>query len=489
MRNFKWLLLLAVFALVAAACGGDSEETTTAAGGATATTAATTQTTAGGATATTAGGTTETTAASMEVGADFVLEGAPTGIEGEALQGFLDVYNEQTGSNVQFVGSDGFEQQLRIEVEGGNPPQVAELPQPGSICEFAGDGLLLSLEDMGFDVTQMEENSSKFWMDLGLCDDGMHYGIPWFPNFKSIVFYHQPTFDAMGYSVPSSYEDMVSMSAQMVSDGYTPWCFGFGSGDATGWPGTDWIEDIYVRQSGGDMYAEWFKHEIPFNDPSVVAAFDKFGEIFFGDGFVLGGPDAVASIDFRDSPGPLFADNLGPNGDGPGCLMLKQGSFIANYFEQAPDYTDGEESEIGVFTFPTIDGNPGAMGGGDTMIVFKDAEPASIQAVKDWITPDWECTLASATGGGVAKYGGHGVEGVERLPGNKNVDVNCYETDTAKAFAAAVIEALDAQTFVFDASDLMPSEVGQGTFWTAMVDWSQGASSQDVTDTVEASWP
>ncbi len=277
----------------------------------------------------------------MDVGADFVLEGAPTGVEGEALQGFLDVYNKVTNSNVQFVGSDGFEQQLRIEVEGGNPPQVAELPQPGSICEFAGNGDLLSLEDMGFDVAQMETDSSKFWMNLGLCDDGKHYGIPWFPNFKSIVFYHRPTFESMGYQVPATYEDMVSLSSQMVTDGWTPWCFGFGSGDATGWPGTDWIEDIYLRQSGPDMYSEWYKHQIPFNDPSVVAAFDKFGEIFFGDGFVLGGPGAVAGIDFRDSPGPLFATNQGPNGDGPGCLMLKQGSFIANYFAQAPDYTPG----------------------------------------------------------------------------------------------------------------------------------------------------
>jgi alpha-glucoside transport system substrate-binding protein len=485
MRKFKWLLLLASFALIVAACGGDSTTTTTSGGGGGGT-ATTTTAGGGGGTATT---TTTTGGGDMTVGADFTLEGAPTGVEGEALQGFLDVYNEVTSSNVQFVGSDGFEQQLRIEVEGGNPPQVAELPQPGSICEYADKGLLLSLEDMGFDIAQMEADSSKFWMDLGVCSDGNHYGIPWFPNFKSIVFYHMPTFEAMGYQVPATYEDMVSLSAQMVSDGWTPWCFGFGSGDATGWPGTDWIEDIYVRQSGADMYTKWFKHEIPFNDPSVIAAFDKFGEIFFGDGFVLGGPDAVAGIDFRDSPGPLFATNQGPNGDGPGCLMLKQGSFIANYFEQAPDYAPGRESEIGVFTFPTIDGNVGAMGGGDTMIVFNNADPASIQAVKDWITPDWECTLASATGGGVAKYGGNGVEGVERLPGNKNVDPNCYETANAKAFAAAVIDALAANTFVFDASDLMPSEVGQGTFWTAMVDWSQGASAQQVTDTVEASWP
>ncbi len=474
MHRAKWLLLLVVFALVVAACGGGDEDTT--------------ETTSGdGGTTETTSGETEMTAA--QVGADFTLLGAPTGVEGDALSGFLDVYNEQTGSNVVFVGSDGFEDELRIQVDGGNPPEVAFTPQPASICEFADSGVLLSLEEMGFDIATMEADSSKFWMDLGVCADGNHYGIPWFPNFKSIVFYHQPTFDAMGYAVPETYADMVALSQKMVDDGYTPWCFGFESGGATGWPGTDWIEDIYVRQSGGDMYSQWFKHEIPFNDPSVVAAFDKFGEIFFGDGFVLGGPDAVAGINFNDSPAPLFDDDKGPNGDGPGCLMLKQGSFIQNVFSQAPGYTDGEESEISVFSFPTIDGNVGAMGGGDTIIVFKGAQDASIQAVKDWITPDWECTLASPGGGGVAPYGGHGVAGVERLPGNKNVNVDCYETDASKAFAKSVTEALGANTFVFDASDLMPAAVGQGSFWEAMVDWSRGTPAQEVADTVESSWP
>lgn len=444
-------VLLAVLALVAAACGdGDDGADTTEGSG-------------GGAVA------------------DFTLFGAPTGVEGDALQGFIDVYNEETGSTIQFTGSDDFESQLRIRVDGGDPPAVAFTPQPGSICEFADEGALVSLEDMGFDIAEMEANHSKFWMDLGVCEDGNHYGIPWFPNFKSIVFYHQPTFEEKGYEIPETYEDMVALSEQIVADDLTPWCFGFESGGATGWPGTDWIEDIYLRQSGGDMYSQWFKHEISFNDPSVVEAFDTFGEIFFGDGFVLGGPENVAGVNFNDSPGPLFTDP-------PGCLMLKQGSFISNVFVDQPDYEAGEESEIAVFPFPTIGGNVGALGGGDTIIVFDDA-PENVAAVKDWISPEWQCTLASPSGGGVAAHGGHGVEGVERLPGHKDVDVNCYESDSAKAFAESVTGALAANTFAFDASDLMPAEVGQGSFWEAMVNWSRGTSSQDATDAVEASWP
>ncbi len=461
MRKIKWLMLLAVLALVAAACSSDSDDTTetTAAGG---------------------DGGTETTMAA--VAADFTLFGAPTGVEGEALQGFVDVYNAQTGSTITFTGSDDFEAQLRIRVDGNDPPAVAVTPQPSSICSFADEGALVSLEDMGFDIAEMEANHSKFWMDLGLCDDGKHYGVPWFPNFKSIVFYHEPTFTAKGYEVPETWDDMLSLSQQIVDDGMTPWCFGFESGGATGWPGTDWLEDILVRESGGQVYADWFNHDIPFNDPAVVSAFNTFGELFFADGFVLGGPENVAGVAFQDSPAPLFTK---PE---PGCLMLKQGSFIANMFVDTPDFEEGDDANIKTFAFPTIDGNTGAMGGGDTIMVF-DAAPENVQAVKDWITPDWQCTLASASGGGVAPYGGHGVEGVERLPGHKDVNIDCYETDQSKAFATAVTTALGANTFVFDASDLMPPEVGQGSFWAGMVEFTRGTDIQTIVDDIEASWP
>lgn len=444
MKTTRLLAVFVVMLLVVAACGGDDE--------------------------------------TSAEGVEFTLFGAPTGVEGDALEGFVDAYNAEAGSGIQYTGSDDFESQLRIRVDGGDPPAVAFTPQPASICEFADEGALVSLEDMGFDIGDMEANHSKFWMDLGLCADGEHYGVPWFPNFKSIVFYHEPTFEAEGYDIPETWDDLVGLSAQAVADGYTPWCFGFESGGATGWPGTDWIEDILVREAGGDTYADWFNHDMPFNDPAVVSAFDTFGEIMFGEGFVLGGAENVSGVNFNDSPGPLFQDPQ------PGCLMLKQGSFISNVFKDQPEYEDGEESEIKTFAFPSIDGNVGAMGGGDTIIVF-DGSDDVVNVIKDWITPDWMCTLASESGGGVAPYGGHGVAGVERLPGHKDVDLDCYESDSAKAFAASITEALGANTFVFDASDLMPAAVGQGSFWEGMVNWSQGTASSEVADTIEASWP
>jgi alpha-glucoside transport system substrate-binding protein len=467
-----WALVLAL-ALVAAACGdGDGGDTTVADGG---TAPPGTEDGGDGTTAPPA------TGEAGEVGADFALFGAPTGEEGEAMQGFIDVYNEATGSSITFRGSTDFENELRIAVDGGNPPEVAFTPQPASICAFADDGSLVSLEEMGFDIAAMEENHSAYWMNLGMCEDGNHYGIPWFPNFKSVVFYHMPTFEEGGYEVPETYDDLVALSEQMVADGQTPWCFGYGAGGATGWAGTDWLEDIFVRMHGSEAYTDWYTHEIPFNDPMVVAAFEKYSEILHGEGFVLGGAANVPSIVVEESPGPMFSEP-------PGCAMLKQGSFAFNFFPALPEYEEGEESEIGVFAFPDIDGNTGAMGGGDTLIVFEQS-PEIVQAIQDWISPEWQCTLASANGGGVAPFGGHGVEGIERLPGNANTDPACFDSEAGQTFAEAVTTALAEDTFVFDASDLMPAEVGQQSFWQGMIDHAGGASAQEVTDAIEASWP
>jgi alpha-glucoside transport system substrate-binding protein len=484
MKKARWLfVLLLVFALVAAACSSDdSDDTTTTAadsGGETETTAA------GETTTTAAGDTTETTAADADMvdvaGTDFTLVGLPVGDEGKALEGFLNVYNAEKGTNITFTGSDDMESQVRIRVEGGDPPEMFALAQPGSICPWADDGVLASLEDMDFDIAQLEDQFGKFWMDLGLCDDGKHYGVPWFPNYKSIVFYHEPTFVAQGYAIPETWDEMMALSQQMVDDGFTPWCFGFESGGATGWAGTDWIEDIVARQSGPDVYAQWFKHEIPFNDPAVVAAFDTFGELIFSEGFVLGGAENIAGVNTNDSPGPLFDDP-------PGCLMLKQGTFARNWMVDLANYTPETAAELKVFAFPSIDGNQGAMGGGDTLIVF-NGTPENAQLIKDWITPDWQCTLASFDGGGISPYGGHGVEGVERLPANRFTDVNCLNTEENQFIAQVVWEAMGENVFVFDGGDLMPPAVGQGSFWTGMVDFTRGTSSQAVTDAVEASWP
>jgi alpha-glucoside transport system substrate-binding protein len=467
MKRTKWLMLLVVFAMIMAACSsdGDDETTTTAASGddtATETTAASGDDTA-----------TETTAAAGDdmvdvSGTEVSVFAAPTGDEGASIQATFDQYNEATGGNVTYEGSDDFEAQLRIRVDGGNPPDIAITPQPGSICVFADAGEIVALEDMGMDIAALEAAHGAYFMNLGKCADGKHYSIPTNANYKSIVWYNKPVFDAAGYTVPETWDEMVALSQQMVDDGQTPWCIGLGSDAATGWPGTDWIEDIMVRTAGADVYNQWSNHEIPFNDPAVAAAFDTFGEIMFGEGFVLGGADGVSAIDFRDAPDPMFNDP-------PSCLLHRQASFIANFF---PEPLPREDAAF--FNFPAIDTSlpPAAMGGGELAMVFNN-RPEVGAALLAYAGPEYQCIQAS----------GAGVPGIERISANANTPNDCYVTDTVKLQAEAVAAALGANGFVFDASDLMPPAVGQGSFWTGMIDWTRGTPTQDVLDSVEASWP
>ncbi|MGB8361530.1 MAG: ABC transporter substrate-binding protein [Acidimicrobiia bacterium] len=446
MKRSRWLIaLFAVLAMVVAACGGDGgEETTTTAG---------------------AGGDSYT---DVDVsGTEVSVWGAPTGDEGASIQATFDIYGAAEDATVTYTGSDSIEQDTRIAVDGGAPPDIFVTPQPGSICEFAGNGDLVSLEDMGFDIAALEAAHGAYLMGLGECD-GSHYTIPTNTNYKSIIWYNKPAFEAGGYEIPTTWDELLALSQQILDDGTTPWCIGFGSEAATGWPGTDWIEDIMVRTAGADVYNQWTSHEIPFNDPAVLHAFDLFGEIMFADGFVLGGADGVAAIDFRDAPDPMFNDP-------PSCMLHRQASFIANFFPEG--VVPGTDADF--FDFPDIDGS-GAMGGGELAMVFND-RPEVRALLAAYADVPLQCVQAAPKG--------HGVAGIERISANANTPADCYESDTVRKQAEAVAAALGNNSFVFDGSDLMPSAVGQGSFWTGMVDWSRGTPAQEVVDTVEASWP
>jgi alpha-glucoside transport system substrate-binding protein len=190
----------------------------------------------------------------------------------------------------------------------------------------------------------------------------------------------------------------------------------------------------------------------------------------FGEGFVLGGADGVSAIDFRDAPDPMFNDP-------PSCLLHRQASFIANFF---PEPLPREDAAF--FPFPTIDPSipPAAMGGGELAIVFNN-RPEVAAALAAYAGPEYQCIQASPKG--------HGVPGIERISANANTPNDCYESETVKIQAETIAAALGANAFVFDASDLMPPAVGQGTFWTGMIDWTRGTPTEEILDSIEASWP
>ena len=386
--------------------------------------------------------------------------------EAEALQEVVDgiLADADVEYDTEIEASADFEEQAKIRVEGGNPPDLAMYPQPGAVIELAKSGDAIALEDLGFDIGELEDLFGEYFMSLGEYE-GKHYGMPTNINLKSMVWYPKDDFDAAGYEVPETWDDLIALSDQIKADGSTPWCVGFESGGATGWPATDWMEDIMLRTAGPEVYDQWVTNEIPFNDDAVKTAAERFGEIMFTDGYVLGGADQTTSIAFGDAPGPMFNAP-------PGCWLHRQANFINAFF---PD-----DAEAGVdydwFPLPPID-QEGTLFAGELLVTFRNAPE-----VKDFLERFSGEEIQCAAGGTAAS---------SRISPNVNVGPDCYANDLLAGASEVLTTALEEGTGRFDASDMMPSAVGAGSFWTGMVKYLQGGPDNldSVLDEIEASWP
>ena len=398
-------------------------------------------------------------------GEQITVAGAWLSPEAEIVEEIFDIFEEMTGAEVSYVGSDSFESQIVIDIEGGSAPNIAIFPQPGLAADLASQGHLTPLADDTADWVVENYAAGQSWVDLGTYADadGMDqlFGFFFRVDVKSLVWYSPENFEDAGYEIPTTFEDLIALSDQIVADGGTPWCIGLGSGAATGWPATDWVEDMMLRTQSPATYDMWVSNEMPFNDPKVVAAIDAFGTIARNDDYVAGGAGAVASTDFRDSPAGLFASP-------PACYMHKQASFIPAFFPEGTAV--GEDADF--FYFPSYAegdlGNP-VLGAGTVAAVTNDSPGA--QALIEFLRSPEAHELWMSKGGFLTPH--------------KGVDTSVFSSDSERAMNDIL---LNATTFRFDASDLMPGGVGAGTFWTGMVDYVGGADAQAVADSIQQSW-
>ncbi len=386
------------------------------------------------------------------------------GPDAVAAEAVLAYFAEATGAKVTQAGSDSFEQQILIDTAAGSPPNLAVFPQPGLACDLASRGYLTSLGEET--ANWMAENyaAGPSWVALGSCAglEGF-YNFAYSVNVKSLVWYVPENFEDAGYDIPESMEDLKALTNQIVADGSTPWCIGVGSGGATGWPATDWVEDLLLRTQPPEVYDQWTTNEIPFDDPRIVAAIEEFGAFALNDDYVAGGAAAVASTDFRDSPDGMFASP-------PQCYMHRQASFIPAFFPE--DVVVGEDADF--FYFPAYDaldlGKP-VLGAGVLVSITDDSEAARgfIEFLK---TP-------------IAHEIWMSIETQAFLTPHLGVNPDLYHNDTLRGQGEIL---RNATTFRFDGSDLMPGGVGAGTFWTGMVDYAGGQSAQDVAAGIQKSW-
>ena len=338
-------------------------------------------------------------------------------------------------------------------------------PQPGLAADMAARGLLTPLPEGMGDFVAENYGAGESWVDLGTYADAdgndQLYGYFYNVNVKSLVWYVPENFEDAGYEVPTTMEELKALTEQIAADGEVPWCIGLGSGAATGWPATDWVEDLMLRTQSPEDYDAWTTNALPFNDPKVVAAIEDFGWFARNDAFVSGGAGAVATTDFRDSPKGMFASP-------PQCYMHRQASFVPAFFPEGIEFG----SDVDFFYFPAYAekdlGNP-VLGGGTLMAITDPSDGAN--AFMEFL----KLPLAHEVFGAQSGF----------LTPLKSVNMETYLNDALRGQAEILV---NATTFRFDGSDLMPGAVGAGSFWTGMVDYVGGKDAQAVADEIQASW-
>ena len=477
MKKHRWSIALVALALLLAACGDTGGETTTTGGDEEPTT------TAGEEPTTTAGapaGETPYTELNAAIAGDYegtsveiVAQWAPDGAEATSFDLALQPFRDATGIEVNFEPTVEYETALQVRVDGGNAPDLAQIAQPGKMQQYADAGSLINLSEW-FNVDQLTQDQVAGFVELG-SHNGDLYGVYYKTDVKSIVWYPIQGFADNGYEPPTTWEEMIALSDQIVADGNgNPWCISIESEAADGWVATDWMEDILLRTAPPEIYTQWYNHEIPFNDPEVLEAAEYMSQIWFTPDYAYGGNTYINATFIGNAQDPMF-DPAGPQ-----CWMQKQAAWIPGFWGENKDFTDPADwpnkpgEDVGFFYFPTIEeefGQP-VLGGGDMFVMFNDRP--EVRALLEYLATAESSAAWIERGGFVSP--------------NVNVPLDSYTTYPETELSTMVA---NATTFGFDASDLMPADVGAGTFWSGMVEWvaANGEGTEEIFQSIEDSWP
>ncbi|HSU01663.1 MAG TPA: ABC transporter substrate-binding protein [Nocardioides sp.] len=385
----------------------------------------------------------------------LVFDGLKAKIEEEA---------EAQGIEVNVERVDNINQLILTRIQANDPPDIAVIPQPGVIKQIVDRGKAIELTDE-IVPSDLLSDMTPGTLEAGQID-GTQYGLMISMNVKSLVFYNKQAWEEAGYEVPETLDDLAALGEQIKSDGGTPWCFGIESGTATGWPVTDWFEDLIMRYGGAETYQQWVENEVKFDSEVVRQAADYLETNVLADDSVPGGRGSIASTAFGDAEDTMWEDD-------PGCWMLKQGNFIVSADFLPQDVVDNVDERMGVFGFPPAEagGENPVLGGGDLATLLEDNEDS--RAVMEILAD--------------VDLGSEAAPASSFISPHTEFDTSLYPSELTRQIADV---AYQADPFLFDGSDLMPGEVGAGTFWKEMTAWISGQQEIDDTLTnIDASWP
>jgi alpha-glucoside transport system substrate-binding protein len=362
-----------------------------------------------------------------KVSGSVSMSGVWTGQEARSFQAVLDGFTKENPDvNVKYrpVG-DEIPTVLSTAVQGGNPPDLAAVPQPGLVRDFVDRG---ALKPIDFAKSTLDDNFSEGAVDVATVK-GKTYGVFFKAANKSTVWYNVPLFEQAGVNPPKDFDAFLEAAKTLKASGTK--AYSLGASD--GWTLTDLFENIYLRQAGPDKYDQLAEHRIPWTDQSVKDALRTMARVVGDTGNIAGGVSGALQADFPTSVTRAFKED-------PDAATVIEGDFVES---EIVDSTKSKpETDFNVFDFPAIDGSPATVvGGGDTVIMFNDS-PAARALIEYLATP--EAAEIWARRGGYSSA-------------NKNVDDSAYEDPLLRQTATAIG---DAEVFRFDLSDLQPAAFG-----------------------------
>ena len=351
-----------------------------------------------------------------------------TGAEQKTFEKVTAGFEDATGATVNYTSTgDDIATVLGTKVKGGSPPDVAILPQPGLLAQFAESG---DLKPVNADVSSaVDANYASVWKDLAT-NGGKLYGVWIDASDKSTVWYNKTQFDQAGVSAPATWDEFMT-TAKTLSDSGVQVPVSLAGAD--GWTLTDWFENVYLRSAGADMYDKLSTHDIPWTDPSVTTALQTLSDLW-SDKLLVGDPGTALQTDFTGSVTNVFSAD-------PQSAMTVEGSFVAGVITDASDFTVGDDARF--FQFPSVnDSAPSLVGGGDVAVQFTDS-PVSQAFLTYLASPDAAAEMVS-TGSFTSA--------------NMKLDSSAYPDATSKGLGEAIVQA--GENARFDMSDLAPSAFG-----------------------------
>ncbi|MCL4263270.1 MAG: ABC transporter substrate-binding protein [Anaerolineae bacterium] len=395
-------------------------------------------------------------------GTTVTVDGAFEGndVDGVKFNESVQAFEDATGITVNYIGNKEFEGSIAIRVDAGDAPDIVDFPQPGLFANFVRSGDVIPVTEF-MSEEWLSQQYNQGWREFNTVD-GQEMGVMHRFSGKSLVWYPKAQWEAAGYEIPQTWDELLALTQTIADDGDTAWCIGIESGAATGWVATDWTEEMMLRTTSLENYDAWVAGELPFDSPEVKNAIETWSELWFNDDYVLGGRSSIVSTFFGDSPGPMFEDP-------PQCWLHKQANFITSFFPEGTEY--GVDYDF--FYLPPVDeayGRPFLVAG-DLIAMFNDRP--EVRALMEYFT-----TPQSVSGW---------MEGGGAIAAHQTATQEMYGSDLDWGVSELVNQAT---SFRFDGSDLMPGEVGAGSFWEQISSYVAGSIDLDTAmQAIDTTWP